>query len=107
MDAPTHNEITDALYIDLINNEFELLEQGDINDTNLSIAPDISDLLKNVQEGEANETSVNSKAFEQTQPKLRFREVNNEDLDSLEDENNAQSTHWQTNWAVGVMRGTS
>ena len=34
---------------------------------------------------------------------MRFQIVSEKDLNELQDKNNAQSTHWQTNWAVRVM----
>ena len=59
----------------------------------------------NVQEGEPSEKATDRKAFTETKNEMRFSEVTDNDLDALEGENNAQSTHWQANWAVGVMRG--
>ena len=37
--------------------------------------------------------------------KNRFSEVSEEDLDKLENENYATATHWQTSWAVKVLKG--
>ena len=104
MDADKNNQISDVICFDILSNDFELSEDIEISDGDLNIPADISELLVTVHQ-EDRKNNSEKVHFKNQNEKLRFSAVNESDLDELEGENNAQSTHWQTNWAVGVMRG--
>ena len=106
MDAAKNNNEEDPISFDLFNGQFEIFPINNEEGLEIGIPSNICELLDSVNTGESIENDDSLKAFEKTPDKLRFKPVTEQELDALQDENNAQSTHWQTNWAVKVMRGT-
>ena len=105
MDAATNEIIDEAFTFDLLHDDFQLEETDNITICDMNIPSDITDLLDKIQAGQPLENQSDAEAFENENLTMRFRAVTEADLDNLEQENNAKSTHWQTNWAVGVLRG--
>ena len=90
---------------DLLPDNFTLEEKDLDENTLLDIADDIDSLLASVQVEEITKNDSEADEFQSQQPNVRFNTISDEQLDQLEQENEAKTTHWQTNWAVKILRG--
>ena len=104
MDATDTNNSDFVLNFDLLTDDFNLEELNTNAGNNTDITEDIAGLFQSITEGNEPEKDIDSDAFE-TSKKQHFSVVTDKDLDQLASKNNAISTHWQTNWAVKVLRG--
>ena len=105
MDAGASSEENFALNFDLLGDDFQLIDPENIVDVSKELPEDIVTFLKSIEEGETSKNEADSEVFESKVSKQRFKVVTQRDLDEIASENNAQATHWQTNWAVNVLRG--
>ena len=106
MDAVHDNSENFAVNFDLLTDDFELVEAGKNVGSSENIPESIVDLLDSINASNLVQNDDDYKAFEEDTQKQRFKVVTEQDLDTLASETNAISTHWQTNWAVNVLRGT-
>ena len=106
MDAASNNHEEFAVNFDLFSDNYELLEDTKITASSEDIPEDIVNLINSIHEGEIGQKLNETEVFEEDKTKQRFQVVTPKDLDDLATETNAISTHWQTNWAVNVLRGS-
>ena len=106
MDTEKENKEENSFIFDILRSDFQLVNTDEVDNKEIEAAGDISELLANVSTGEPVEKDRDFADFETNAGKQRFQVVTDEDLDRLEAENNAKATHWQTNWAVGVIKGS-
>ena len=95
----------EVVTFDLFNDNFELAEDVTNTEGVLNLGNEIDDLLSGLNTEESNENDTDFQDFVSQQTNLRFQPVTSMDLDQLEAENEAKSTHWQTTWAVKILKG--
>ena len=105
MDASLFHVPDEIISFELFPDNIQLEEIENMSESENKLPEDICDLLEAVGSADQHKKEMEMKDFEEQKNKNRFQVVSEQDLDELQDENNAQSTHWQTNWAVRVMRG--
>ena len=105
MDAEGMSSGEFTVNFDLLSDDFELVEASKLSNDEINIAEDIDKLLENVQVGDPEETDQEYRDFLSQQDNVRFSSISPKELDELEGENQAESTNFQTTWAVKIMRG--
>ena len=106
MDATQKSNSDYIVNFNLLTDDFELIDSTN-NCANAEDIPDsIMDLLDSIGDGDPQKKDADYQAFEEESQSKHFQPVTNEDLDKIVSEINATTTHWQTNWAVNVLRGT-
>ena len=105
MDAGEMSSGEFAINFDLLSDDFELVEPNKFSKDQINISEDIDKLLDSVQVTNPEESDKEYNEFLSQQLNVRFSSILPSELDQLEGENEAKSTHWQTNWAVKIMRG--
>ena len=105
MDAPSQQQTDFTLNFDFLSDEFEFTEATNFSGDSEKLPDDISKLLDTLTQAEQAKKSSDFEAFEEQSNKQHFSEVTADELDKIASENNAIATHWQTNWAVRVLRG--
>ena len=105
MDAATNSNFQNSISFELLDDDFNIFPISNEEEQEIGIPSTICELLDSVKATEPVQKDPEVEAFQNDASKMRFKVVSEDELDALQDENNAQSTHWQTNWAVKVMRG--
>ena len=93
MDAAPKDVFDTTINFNLFTDNFELFPTNDDEESEIGIPRDICNLLDSIQEGNAQQNEIASKDFEKQNLGMRFKTVTEKDLDELQAENNAQSTH--------------
>ena len=107
MDAPSTNNEDFAINFNLLTDDFELVNPEINVQDSAEMPASLLDLIDAITDGDPQKKDSDYQAFEEGSKKPRFQVVTSEDLDNLASETNAISTHWQTNWAVNVLRGNN
>ena len=107
MDAGSQQTQEFTVNFDLLTDDLELVEPDKMDKDVLNIADDIDELLQQINTGDPQENDDEFAEFLSQNANMRFNDVTDKDLNDLEAENEAKSTHWQTTWAVKILRGNN
>ena len=99
------NAVETTVTVDILSDDFLLEDTSNTVQMTNEEQEQLNKIFETIENGQIDQNPNKNTKFELEQKKLRFSEVSKEDLDKLENENYATTTHWQTTWAVKALKG--